>query len=413
MHGLEYAINDGKSDATTVYEQVWGKGVDADGVTVNSGTPLAENNAPSLVGNTLFMNTLEKRGFRVKDDVKTVFIQKNDGNGTTEYGTDIGDLEAFLARLNYSTTNASYCFKISAIIDGSHASVVVIHDWNETSATPDGSHGGGSSSGTFTWRSNDSAHNFLNPTYKGATAPSDDDIYNMLVAAGCTDISVDGSKWTFKKSNGMTVSQTIVPKQVITVKLGATETDIEPTDTLDDILTTDKTNTNQFVKWIDQDGNSGNPKTMYTAEDDDTQTFGEGDVIEIADRYVKVTTAIAAPSSSSTAASIAGASLGTMSAALKETVDSDGTTASYLKVGGTYTVDVTLGTVTGSPATLGTTDLAATIATSGGVTFGVTNATVIAGGATATTGQKVPVTITIGGTASGTATIVVTLADKT
>ena len=413
IDALEYAINDGKSDATTVYEQVWGKGVDADGVTVNSGTPLAENNAPSLVGNTLFMNTLEKRGFRVKDDVKTVFIQKNDGNGTTEYGTDIGDLEAFLERLNYDTTNASYCFKISAIIDGSHASVVVIHDWNETGATPDGSHGGGSSSGTFTWRSNDSAHNFLNPTYKGATAPSDDDIYNMLVAAGCTDISVDGSKWTFKKSNGMTVSQTIVPKRVITVKLGATEADIEPTDTLDDILTTDKTNTNQFVKWIDQDGNSGNPKTMYTAEDDGTQTFGEGDVIEIADRYVKVTTAIAAPSSNSSAASIAGASLGTMSAALKETVDSDGNTASYLKVGGTYTVDVTLGTVTGSPATLGDTDLAATVATDNGVTFGVTNATVIAGGATASTGQKVPVTITIGGTANGIATIVVALADKT
>ena len=235
IDALEYAINDGKSDATTVYEQVWGKGVDADGVTVNSGTPLAENNAPSLVGNTLFMNTLEKRGFRVKDDVKTVFIQKNDGNGTTEYGTDIGDLEAFLERLNYNTTNASYCFKISAIIDGSHASVVVIHDWNETGATQDGTHGGNNDVDNSKYAFAYAGGNvkILAEDNAAKKAVDDDEdvglalIEKDLTAKGWTveEMKWDGanSKWVFSVVNGKkTGSYDWKPNNAAGIELGVT-----------------------------------------------------------------------------------------------------------------------------------------------------------------------------------------------
>jgi len=139
IEDLEYAINDGKNDGTTLYEQVWGIG--RGNATSNNSTQLTKGNAPSLKESTLYVNTDASKGFYVSKDVKSVLIQKNDGKSNTEWGNGTSDLENMLGDLNL--TADGYCFKISAILTNGRATTVIIHDWNETGATPDGSHGGG------------------------------------------------------------------------------------------------------------------------------------------------------------------------------------------------------------------------------------------------------------------------------
>jgi hypothetical protein len=135
---VENAINN--SDKSTVlYEQVWGIG--GGNADVGNSTKLTKDNAPSLKESTLYVNTDASKGFYVSKDVKSVLIQKNDGKSNTEWGNGTSDLENMLGDLNL--TADGYCFKISAILTNGRATTVIIHDWNETGATPDGSHGGG------------------------------------------------------------------------------------------------------------------------------------------------------------------------------------------------------------------------------------------------------------------------------
>ena len=140
---VENAINN-SNKSTVLYEQVWGKGKDADDNNITGTTVLGVNNAPSLKGSTLYVNTDANKGFYVSKDVKSVLIQKNDGKSTTTYGAGTADLENMLEDLNFNADVGfqSYCFKISAILTNGRATTVIIHDWNETGATPDGSHGG-------------------------------------------------------------------------------------------------------------------------------------------------------------------------------------------------------------------------------------------------------------------------------
>lgn len=134
---VENAINN--SDKSTVlYEQVWGIG--GGNADVGNSTKLTKDNAPSLKESTLYVNTDASKGFYVSKDVKSVLIQKNDGKSNTEWGNGTSDLENMLGDLNL--TADGYCFKISAILTNGRATTVIIHDWNETGATPDGSHGG-------------------------------------------------------------------------------------------------------------------------------------------------------------------------------------------------------------------------------------------------------------------------------
>jgi hypothetical protein len=136
---LESMNVDGKS--TYLYEEVWGLGDDAGSVSTGTvptysktvvKTAMGENNQPSLVGGTLYVDTNAKKGLYVASDVKSVLIQKNDGKETTTYGENRDDLREMLDDLNYD--NNSYLFKISAIVKDGRATVVVIHDWNETDA---------------------------------------------------------------------------------------------------------------------------------------------------------------------------------------------------------------------------------------------------------------------------------------
>ncbi len=137
---LESMNVDGKS--TYLYEEVWGLGNDAGSVSTGSSqtsynkttnkSAMGENNQPSLAGGTLYVDTNAKKGLYVASDVKSVLIQKNDGKETTTYGENRDDLREMLDDLNYD--NNSYLFKISAIVKDGRATVVVIHDWNETDA---------------------------------------------------------------------------------------------------------------------------------------------------------------------------------------------------------------------------------------------------------------------------------------
>ena len=146
---LEDSVVD-SNKSTILYEEVWGsvttrneanstdvvnKYGDPDGNNYGDGsakTALVENNAPSLKGSTLYVDTNAKMGFYVHKDVKSVLIQKNDGKSTTTFGTGTADLEDMLEDLNYKS--GTYLFKISAILVDGRATVVVIHDWNEGDA---------------------------------------------------------------------------------------------------------------------------------------------------------------------------------------------------------------------------------------------------------------------------------------
>ena len=146
------------SKSAVLYEEVWGLGTDDNGVSTSSSSTsnnettnksvMGENNAPSLKGSTLYVNTNAKQGFYVHKDVKSVLIQKNDGESSTTYGSGTSDLERFLSELNFNDTGdeatASYLFKISAILVDGRATVVVIHDWVETDAQADDNHNTGS-----------------------------------------------------------------------------------------------------------------------------------------------------------------------------------------------------------------------------------------------------------------------------
>ena len=210
---VENAINN-SNKSTVLYEEVWGDGTDvgcvADGNSKDATGKGDMTKAPSLVESTLYVDTAASKGFYVHDDVKTVLIQKNDGNGDTIYGTGKPDLEAILGDLNYDATNTTYLFKISAILTNGRASVVIIHDWNETGATTDGNR---NPSGNIEWISTDASHNFANPIWwtEDGNAPTLDQIREMLESEGCTGISYDAvNGWSFTTKGGTRVTgQTI------------------------------------------------------------------------------------------------------------------------------------------------------------------------------------------------------------
>ncbi len=141
---LEKTMED--NSKTVLYEEVWGnkgdetgadKSMTADttagyGSTSTAKAAMGENNAPSLKGSTLYVDTAASKGFYVHKDVKSVLIQSNNGKTTESYGSGTADLEGFLGDLNYDETAGTYQFKISAILVDGRATVVVIHDWNAT-----------------------------------------------------------------------------------------------------------------------------------------------------------------------------------------------------------------------------------------------------------------------------------------
>ena len=85
---------------------------------------------PYLRGNTFYVDTTdvtESRGFFVDDNVKVVFIQKNDNKETISYESGVDGLEDMVDDLNLNSSN-QYKYEVSAIIESGMAKVVVIRD---------------------------------------------------------------------------------------------------------------------------------------------------------------------------------------------------------------------------------------------------------------------------------------------
>ena len=100
---------------------------------------LTSTKAPSLVEQTLYVDTIHQRGFYVSEDVKVVMLQTNDGKDYTYFGEGVSDLEGMLEDLNLVSGN--YKYTINAIIEGGAATVVVIEDGNPIGATVNPGHG--------------------------------------------------------------------------------------------------------------------------------------------------------------------------------------------------------------------------------------------------------------------------------
>ena len=130
---------------------------------------------------------------------------------------------------------------------------------------------------------------------------------------------------------------------------------------------------------------------------------------------MKVKAAVTAGTHASTVGSIAAASLTTVSAALDTTgLEQDGATGNYyVKVGtNTAKVNITFTTVSGSPVTIGSTDLAVGLTGTGTFTA-VPNLVVKEATKTLTNGDVIPVTFSVAGNVTDVVTLTFTLADKT
>ena len=96
-----------------------------------STTAQINTDGPSMKGNTFYVNTTDKTGFNVMDDVKVVFIQKNDNKTTTTWESGSKELEDFVGDLN-KNANGKYDYEVSAILEGGRATTVVLRDLNGT-----------------------------------------------------------------------------------------------------------------------------------------------------------------------------------------------------------------------------------------------------------------------------------------
>nr|WP_325297853.1 S-layer homology domain-containing protein [uncultured Dysosmobacter sp.] len=84
---------------------------------------------PYLVGGTFYVETDTHTGFRVNDDVKYVFIQKNNNKTSTTIDEGVENLADAVEELN-TNKNGSYDYEVSAILVNGAATVVVIRDLN-------------------------------------------------------------------------------------------------------------------------------------------------------------------------------------------------------------------------------------------------------------------------------------------
>ena len=102
----------------------------------NTTTYAAE--APTMKGNTLYVQKTLTQGFYVDEDAKVVFIQSNDGKETTDYATGADEVQNFIDKLNdMNGSDANgYCFTISAQLENGVAKTVVIYDQADATYKP-------------------------------------------------------------------------------------------------------------------------------------------------------------------------------------------------------------------------------------------------------------------------------------
>ena len=95
--------------------------------TFGSSATTANADAPTMKGNTLYVQKTLTKGFYVDEDAKVVFVQTNKGKTTTEVETGSDKVQSFVESLNQKS-GAKYFFTISAILENGVAKVVVIND---------------------------------------------------------------------------------------------------------------------------------------------------------------------------------------------------------------------------------------------------------------------------------------------
>ena len=96
---------------------------------------------PSVDNHTFYVKTATSaglhQGFRVSDDVKTVFIQTNNGETSTAFESGYSRLEKVVGRLHDRDDKAGtigYNYEVSAVMENGKAVVVVIRDMNYVGA---------------------------------------------------------------------------------------------------------------------------------------------------------------------------------------------------------------------------------------------------------------------------------------
>ena len=94
---------------------------------------------PYLDGKTFYVSTQTKTGFRVREDVKVVFIQTNDKKEKFYYEEGVSKLEDLVDDLNKGKkadeNGGDYSYEISAVLDSNVARVVIIRDLNGSAKT--------------------------------------------------------------------------------------------------------------------------------------------------------------------------------------------------------------------------------------------------------------------------------------
>ena len=178
----------------------------------------AVENDLTFKNGTLYSDDSDDMGIWISPDVKVVRIQNvdNDQFGEIEYYDGRDGLEDALDDMIVDEDDN---ILVSAIIEDGAAMVVVLNNTNDEETDE-----GEQVNDKVRVISDDADNDFADPTYYNpgkalTTAQENDLVYDMLREAGCTDISNNGTTFTFTKSNGRTITQTIDMTQVYAIKL--------------------------------------------------------------------------------------------------------------------------------------------------------------------------------------------------
>ena len=361
-------------------------------------------------------NTVE--GIWVANDVKVVRAQTIDGKAFSEveYYDGRDGLEDALKDLGTIGTNK---LLVSAVIESGAAKVIILN--NTTNHTTD--EGTDTTYGTknFVDTSDRTDVKILYKTSAGS-APSESEAIELVKAQLekegwiVGDVNINASnhyEFPVSKTSGSSTITSVYTWQGTST--AAVEVTIDGTTKLVANTTTvaslTSNNANLYVK-----AKVNGVAETYVATNNTTPLI-DGDTVNTVDKYVKVVQSITAGSHDSTASSIQASDLSSVSFAFKDaaTLDNDGGSNYYLKVGANYDIDITFTTVTGSPATLGSTALVAKVTGTANLKA-MAEQVVVAGSGTLTDGDVKTVSVKIeddGSAFNGAVTVTVTLSDAT
>ena len=187
----------------------------------NTTTYAAE--APTMKGNTLYVQKSLTKGFYVDEDAKVVFIQSNDGKETTDYATGADEVQNFIDKLNdMNGSDANgYCFTISAQLENGVAKTVVIYDQADATYKPGEATKPSTVTGLPATKFDATGKKIEVALANGEAATAYDKAVAFLKSEGYTveKVTVNGTEYDITASKGIVTGYTFTTKTTMYYKV--------------------------------------------------------------------------------------------------------------------------------------------------------------------------------------------------